>query len=106
MVLIDIKKYIVVSLLLMSTTTVIFPDATIAPSVMQKAQTAPTRYEYEMVEFDDEEGLIDANEKINPQDLIKGWAAFLARSSKYFFVVANKVYIWWYGSARRNVVRG
>lgn len=103
---VDIKKYIVVLLLAVSTTTVIVCQNAHAFDVSSRAQTVTTRYEDEIVEFDDEEGLINAQEKINPQDLIKGWTAVLARASKYFFVVANKVYIWWYGSARRNMVRG
>lgn len=103
---VDIKKYIVVLLLAVSTTTVIVSANAHALDVSNRAQTVTTCYEDEIVEFDDEEGLINADEKINPQDLIKGWTAVLARASKYFFVVANKVYIWWYGSARRNMVRG
>lgn len=106
MVLKGMKKYIVLSLLLMAMPTVMFADANTAHHAINKVQLAATRYEDEIVEFDDEEGLINAQEKINTQDLIKGWTAVLARASKYLFVVANKVYIWWYGSARRNVVRG
>lgn len=106
MFVIDIKKYIVMSLLLVSTTTVILPSASEASCTTYQAQTVATRYEYEIVEFDDEEGLIDAHEQINPKKLVNGWVMFLSRASKYLFIVANRVYIWWYGSARRNIVRG